>query len=271
MYPELDKIVVSCQAVDDQLNSNTATINSLNEVVVALQKEVEDLKNAPKPPTISFSGLANVIPLLNQRNDWIQPSNAGDTGGSDPTKPNGTFTFTPGAVGVFSAQGGYPYNNGYWYIKTKDISTNRAILMLDVMYPDAEAVIASQAIEFELQMSLNGFVYNMAWQCPVRSAGFWRTFDYTNRKWVATNLESTTFTPGKWYSIAAEFSLDTINHTTMHVGLTINGIPYVIGVTRAATPKVQSNYLSVGFQLDSNSKNPPTPYKVSVRNMHIIY
>jgi hypothetical protein len=216
------------------------------------------------------SGLTRVIPSLN-RAIWTQPSNAGDTGGSDPTKPSGVFLMTPGDIAEFSAKGGYPYNNGYWYIKYSGFTGKRFVQTLDVMYPSAADITASQAIEFELQMSLEGFVYNMAWQSPVRTHAFWRTFDYTNRKWVATSLPSHVFVPGVWYSFAAEYLADTDAHTLTHVSLSVDGAVQPVNVVRPATEVSQSKYLSTGFQLDSDGKTPPTPYRVYARNMHIVY
>jgi hypothetical protein len=254
--------------LDETINGYEQDAVTAKNAIQSLQDELAKTKSDALVP--KSTGLARVIPNLN-RAVWTQPSNAGDTGGSDPTKPSGTFLMTPGDIAEFSAKGGYPYNNGYWYIKYQGFSGKRFVQTLDVMYPTSADIAASQAIEFELQMSLDGFVYNMAWQSPVRTHAFWRTFDYTNRKWVATGLPSHVFVPGVWYSFAAEYLADTDVHTITHVSLSVDGNVLPVNVTRPATAVSQSKYLSTGFQLDSDSKNPPTPYRVYARNMHIIY
>jgi hypothetical protein len=255
-------------SLDATIGAYKKQIADTELTVVVLYEEIAELQHQLLQP--KASGITRVIPNLN-RAIWTQPSNAGDTGGSDPTKPSGVFLMTPGDIAEFSAKGGYPYNNGYWYIKYSGFTGKRFVQTLDVMYPSAADITASQAIEFELQMSLEGFVYNMAWQSPVRTHAFWRTFDYTNRKWVATSLPSHVFVPGVWYSFAAEYLADTDAHTLTHVSLSVDGAVQPVNVVRPATEVSQSKYLSTGFQLDSDGKTPPTPYRVYARNMHIVY
>jgi hypothetical protein len=182
---------------------------------------------------------------------------------------------TPGDVAEFSAKGAYAYNNGYWYVRLNpNAAMTRFLYEFEVQYPTNVDLAASQALEFELQQTINGRVYNMAWQAPFKNtAKIWRTFDFANHAWADAKvpLDQALFADGKWVSIAAEYAR--VEDQVTHVALTINGNRYLVGVSRAGVQRYAATAQSfnAAYQLDSNSKNPPTPYRTLVRNMRVHY
>lgn len=248
-------LVNAFQTLDDDITALADAKAAAEATIDSLTGIIHDLRQ-PQPLL--------ALTALEFATDWIQPANAGDTGGSSD-KPSGTFVMVPGAT--FSAAGAYPYNNGYWYKKWLGVQASSLVQTLSVTFPTAADVAACQAIEFELQQSDGERVYNMAWQCPVRRTGFWRTFDYTTHKWEETTIPATTFVPGQRVDLIAKYLLTP--DATTHVSLTIDGVEYPVNISRVPTAKASSQYLSIGFQLDSDSKTPPTPYKVFVRNINI--
>lgn len=200
---------------------------------------------------------------------WKQPGNVGDTGGPDPSKTPGTFLFTPGEVGTFSAKPAYPYNNGYWYMKWRSPQTAVSFLYdFWIQFSTPADLAACQAVEFELQQSVGNLVYNMAWQVHPASTQPWRYFDKIARKWVAsaTPNDPSVWTDGKWVKLAATYTRNP-DKTTTHVSLAVNGNISPIGVTQPAQPVTGPDYLAAAFQLDTNKAM--TPYKVAVQRMRV--
>jgi hypothetical protein len=126
-----------------------------------------------------------------------------------------------------------------------------------------------QAIEFECQQILNGWVYNFSWQA-LYPGNQWRIFNYGLKQWDATGIALTRFTPGTWHHIAAEYHNDTVNHLVLHDALTVDGVRIPVGITHNAFfSGAANNQFTNAVQLDSNST--AAAYSVYVDKMRITY
>jgi hypothetical protein len=208
---------------------------------------------------------------------WIQPANAGDTGGPDPTKPHGIFVMTPGQIATFSAKGARPYNNGYWYTKRMGQESSKFYIHeLAVLFPTVAELQACNGLEFEVQQSLNGKLYDFAWQfrhpgaeCSLYS--FDKTKVAPEDKWQPTGiaLPSSVWKTGAMVPIIST-SMRNDDGTLTYLSLSVGGIELLrTPISAPALVKTEKNYMSVGFQLDTNGKNPPTPYTVRVTDMKV--
>lgn len=221
---------------------------------------------------------ATTLVGLELQTDWIQPGNVGDTGGGS-TILNGTFLMTPAtleipaaaavpaAPAIFSAQGNYPYNNGYWYCVIPGAWDAMTYFryQLQFMLPTAADLAASEAVEFELQQNVGSHIYNMAWQADIAGTKVWRTFDYNLSEWVPTSIP-VSIVPGQWNVIEAVY-LRGADGSLTHISLSINGVIYPVNITKTATPKVESDYVHCAFQLDSGS--PAVPYTCHVQGVNV--
>lgn len=276
MDSRLESIVNTCTDVDQSLSDQAQQITTLQQQVAALQQQVAQSKAVSSIRIAAIEELQSLSGKT-EATGWIQPGNAGDTGGSS-SKPNGKFVWSPGNpldVAIVSAAGAYPYNNGYWYTKVaKDIPTAQVqafMLSFVVSFPSSSDRQACNGLEFEIQQSLNGNIYDMAWQIlQPATNGELRTFDKINRKWVGTGVKIPVTTWLAPVPITATFSrnADSFDYT----GLAIAEKQYLTApITTPAWSNKQGDYVSIGFQLDSNGKTPPTPYKVYVENMRMMY
>jgi hypothetical protein len=218
-----------------------------------------------------------VYDRIEEQTDWQTCGNCGNTGGSVGATANYhmgrgvTSPSTDGSSAVFSISGP-GYKNGYWYISHLPApSTPMRYLRyeFDIMVP-AQFANAPEAIEFECQQSLNGWVYNFAWQ-GLYPGGVWRTFNYTARQWESTGVPFQPFTPGVWHHVVSEFHNDPKSHRTYHDTIAVDGVKYKVpqANVHAAMHKGSQDYFNNAFQLDLNSKG--TPYKVYVDGMKVTY
>lgn len=208
-----------------------------------------------------------IFSALQKLTTWIQPGNVGNTGGISNI-PHGAFMMTPGSPATFSANGAVPYDNGYFYADLPGEWSGVSLFSyrFKMRFPKMSDYEACQAFEFELQQNAGSRIYNMAYQFDFKGSKLVRTFDYTTSVWFPTSISTDCI--GQENTIEALFVRDTVEQTTTHVGIRINGTFYPVGFRRPSTPKVESDYVHCAIQLDST--NPPVPYVVEVDDVEVM-
>ena len=160
------------------------------------------------------------------------------------------------------------YSDGYWYLPHAAVNTGLGYLRYEFnLYVPAASANAPQAIEFECQQRINGWIYNFAWQANY-AANQWRIFNYVLKRWEYSGLPLRRFAPGAWHHIIAEYHNSLSGHAVYHDALTIDGVRHVIARTHPAKYVGNlSNQFTNAFQLDLNGSG--TAYKVYVDAMKI--
>lgn len=207
--------------------------------------------------------------------NWLTCGACGNTGATGAVA---TYSFTPGmaspsedgASTQFAIAATAAFSNAYFYRLQPTINNqiNSLIYEFDLYIPSGMEN-APQAIEFECQQQLNGWIYNFAWQAEYGGTKTWRIFDYGLKRWDSTGIPFTKFAPNTWHHIVAEYHNDTANHVVWHDALTVDGVRFPVNISHDAFFSGASNKFTNAFQLDSNST--PTPYQVYVDKMKITY
>jgi hypothetical protein len=215
-----------------------------------------------------------VLDNVEDTNNWLTCGNCGNSGASGPTA---TYSFTPGITSPsedgtstqFSITATVPYTNAYFYQEQTPVSgqINALTYELEIYVPQGMEA-APEAIEFECQHQLAGWVYNFGWQAEYNQK-IWRTFDYGLKQWDATTIPFTPFTPGTWHHILAEYRDDTTAHIVYFDSLTVDGVRNPVNVTHNAFNSGARDKFTNAVQLDSNSS--ATPYSVYIDKMRITY
>jgi hypothetical protein len=209
-----------------------------------------------------------------QKNDWLTCGACGNTGGGGALA---NFSFTLGITSPsedniateFSISSNTAFANAYFFQQHGPVTTqiNALTYEFDLFIPNG-LENAPQAIEFECQQTLNGWVYNFAFQADYAS-NQWRIFDYGLKQWDNSGLPLVRFSPGTWHHLISEFHNDTTGHGVIHDALTIDGVRHVINIRHNAFNSGGGNQFSNAVQLDTNSQ--VIPYKIFVDRMNIVY
>jgi hypothetical protein len=207
--------------------------------------------------------------------NWQTCGACGNAGGAGaiPVSSITTGISTPSEDGIstqFSIAASVPFTNTYWFQKHMALHTQFDLLTyeFDLFVPTASAS-APQAIEFECQQTLKGWVYNFSWQADY-GAKQWRIFNYVTKHWEQAGIALTPFTPGAWHHVLAEYHSDSATHTLFHDALTIDGVRFPVNITHVAFFSGDTNdQFTNAFQLDSNLH--PDAYSVFVDQMKITY
>ncbi len=226
-------------------------------------------------PTPTPAPGTTVLDNVEDTRNWLTCGNCGNNGATGPTA---NYSFTPGIASPsedgsstqFSIAATVPYTNAYFYQEHTPVTTqlNALTYEFDLYIPQGMET-APQAIEFECQQILNGWVYNFGWQALYVGGSIWRIFDYGAKVWDPTPIAFTGFTPGTWHHILAEYHNDITTHTVFHDALTVDGVRYPVNITHNAFNSGANNQFTNAIQLDSNST--ATPYSIYVDKMRITY
>lgn len=279
MDQNLEQVVALCSAVDSELSSQAEEINSQVTQIAQQALRISDLQaqiaalSVPPAPPVVFNN-------LELRTKWIQAGTTGNNGGGDPNAPD-IGVMTPGSPGKWYAAAPVKYNNPYWYLELE--KENPAIndctkftYELSWQFPTQADLDVCQAVEFEAQQRINGRVYNMAWQMPLKQYFVWKTFDFTNKVWenlpTPIPVDKTLIAPGKILQVVADFVRDPVKNTLTHTTISFNGTSYPVNVVRDGTvetdpKKAALKSVHAAFQLDTNGKTPTTPYIVYTTGM----
>jgi len=229
---------------------------------------------APSPSPTPGTASSTVIDRI-EESPWLTCGNCGNNGATGPTAAySDTLGIaTPsedGSATQFSIAATVPFTNGYFYQKHAPVPTQIGALTYEFdLYIPTGSENLPQAIEFECQQILNGWVYNFSWQA-LYPGNQWRIFDYSLKQWDSTGIAFTRFTPGSWHHIMAEYHNDTVAHTVLHDALTVDGVRIPVNITHNAFfSGATNNQFTNAFQLDSNSV--AAPYSVYVDKMKITY
>ncbi|MGZ4842558.1 MAG: hypothetical protein ACXV5J_12485 [Candidatus Angelobacter sp.] len=226
---------------------------------------------SPTPTPTSSGTVLNRV----EESPWLTCGNCGNTGatGATATYFDTLGIGTPsedGSSTQFSIAATVPYTNGYFYQHHTPVTTkiNALTYEFDIYIP-AGSENLPQGIEFECQQILNGWVYNFSWQA-LYPGNQWRIFDYGLKRWDATGISFTRFTPGTWHHIIAEYHNDTVAHTVLHDALTVDGVRIPVNITHNAFfSGSTNNQFTNAVQLDSNST--AAAYSVFIDQMRITY
>ena len=229
---------------------------------------------SPNPPaTPVVGGNTTLFDNIQQASGWLTCGNCGNTGAAGATATYSmiqgiTSPSESGSSAEFSIGGQYAYANGYWYYRHPPRSTAMSSLVYQFdLYIPAGSENAPQAIEFECQQRLNGYIYNFAWQADYAS-NQWRVFNYTARKWEDAGIPLQRFAPNSWHHIVAEYHNDGAAHVTYHDALTVDGARYPVSISHSAAPTgTAGGDFTNAFQLDLNGT--PVPYSVYVDKMRV--
>jgi hypothetical protein len=229
---------------------------------------------SPSPSPTPTTGGPTVIDNIEDSNKWLTCGACGNTGGTGgvagySVTPNLPTPSEDGSATQFSIAATQPFTNAYWYLPHTVVSNQFTALTyeFDLLIPSGSEN-APQAIEFECQQILSGWIYNFAFQADY-GRNLWRVFNYGAKAWESASIPLQRFSPGTWHHLMAEYHNDTTTHTVFHDALTVDGIRYTVNMTHSAFFSGANDQFTNAFQLDSNGQ--VTPYSTYVDKMKITY
>ena len=214
--------------------------------------------------TVTFANLDNIP-------GWKTCGSCGNSGGGVLAKYSQTvenkFAMTPGASAseFWISSIGKPYGNGYWWLARSGYGNYSKYTYSFYLYVPIYYATAPQGIEFEIQPTVNGNVYNGAWQAEWHSKQ-WRIFNYAKSAWESTGIPLN-LKIASWNKIVTTFHR--ANGKMYHDTLQVNNVVYHVNRSHYSVYKSgHSTSLNNAFQLDTTSAG--TPYGAFVDGMQLV-
>lgn len=221
--------------------------------------------NVLKSGTITFTASSSSgIPSnathysnINQMTGWESCDTCAGWGGSGPTA---THTMTQnlsspsldGKSAQFYLKGSTPYVAALWW---KQLGANSAVSNFSYdLYFYLKTPSAAQALEFDVNQSLNGQKYIFGTQCDIKGNHDWDVYDAAAHKWMQTGIACSAPAAYTWNHLTLEFQR--ANGMVKFVAVTLNGKKSYIN--KSYSPASSSaKELNVAVQLDADGTYTP--------------
>ena len=206
---------------------------------------------------------------IDQMSGWQSCTVCAGYGGNGSVAPysmkqNISSPSMDGRSAKFFLGGTNPYSNALWW---KQLGANSGVRNFKYdLYYYIKNPSAAQALEFDVNQSLNGKKYIFGTQCSLKRHA-WDVYDPFNRRWVQTSVYCATPTAYKWHHLTLEFRRSTEGKVSF-ISVTINGKKAYFN--KGYWPRSSSaKEINVAFQMDGNKYQ--TDYTVWLDKVKLTY
>jgi hypothetical protein len=154
-----------------------------------------------------------------------------------------------GASAQFSVFGNTPYASALWWKQlTPQPAATHFVYDLQFYLTQPEA---AQALEFDINQSVNGRKYIFGTQCDIVGTAQWDVWDTANHHWIASGVPCTAPKANIWHHLTIE--AERVGSQTHFIAITLDGNAHAIDLYFESKP-VDASELNVAVQLDENSR-----------------
>lgn len=199
----------------------------------------------------AFAG--TTIYNIDQKTGWASCSACAGANGNGPvasysSKSGVSSPSRDGNSRQFFLGGTTPYANALWW---KQLGPNSSIRNFKYdLYYYIKNPSASQALEFDVNQSVNGKKYIFGTECDFKDKKVWKVYDPYNRAWKTTSIGCSLPKAYTWHHIVLEFNRSSDGKTGF-LAVTINGTKHYFN--RSYAPhSTSASEINVAFQMDGN-------------------
>jgi len=214
---------------------------------------------APPPATQTQDGPQVAVPAnatakvdIDQMTGWQSCDACAGANGAGPVDPysmtqNIATPSLDGKSATFWLGGKVPWGAAIWWKQLGAIDT-ATHFVYDLEFYINNPLI-SQALEFDVNQSVNGLKYIFGTECDVRTNGGFRVWDTANAHWVSTGA-SCQVRANAWNHLTWE--VERVGNQTHFIAVTLNGYRQGINKYFYAKPNGSVRELNVAFQMDGD-------------------
>lgn len=153
-----------------------------------------------------------------------------------------------GASAQFNLGGSTAYSNALWW---KQLGGNSSAhnFTYDV-YFYLKTPSYGQALEFDVNQSVNGKKYIFGTECDIKDLHVWRIYDSYHRQWVPTSVGCSAPSAYTWHHLTLEFQR-TSGGQASFISVTLDGAKHYFN--KVFSPQGSSvSEINVAFQMDGD-------------------
>ena len=174
---------------------------------------------------------------------------------------NATSSLTPnqadpslsGAASKFTLGGHTAYSNALWW-KSFGADSKSTHFVYDLYFYIDKANLP-EALEFDINQSMNGVRYTWGTECSYRDTGKWDIWNPEAEKWETTDVPCPEVSSKEWHHLIWE--VERVNGQVHYISVTLDD--QVTPVDKYYNPQqhFHGNAVSVAFQMDGNYRQDP--------------
>lgn len=225
---------------------------------------------SPSPPP-GVPATANVTNAIQTLPNWQwctaklngKPCASGLGNATSTLTPNQQTPSLSGKSSQFTLGGHTQYSNALWWKSFGPNSTPTHFVYDLYFYMDHPNL--PEALEFDMNQSLNGVRYTWGTECSYRNTGHWDIWNPESGRWETTSVPCPVVTPNEWHHLT--WTAERVNGQVHYISVTLDG--NVSPVDKYYNP--QANYggsdLNIAFQMDGDYRQDP--YSVWLDNVSL--
>jgi hypothetical protein len=233
-------------------DSSNYVFKSTIYVTVGTTTKTTSTSSSSSTSTATTTAPAGATTYANIENlaGWASCSTCAGPGGAGSVAPyrmtQATSPSLDGSSANFWLGGSTPYSNALWW---KQLGANSGVshFQYDVWFYLKNSA-APQALEFDVNQTINGYQYVFGTQCNVKGDHTWDVWDYY-KHWVSTGVPCSAPAAYTWHHLTWQFERAS---GKMHfISVTLDGSTHYVNQYHSPKPK-STNELNVAFQMDGN-------------------
>ncbi len=187
-----------------------------------------------------------------QKSKWTSCSACAGAGGSGPiaTLSQALYIGSPslsGSASKFTIGGSKAYANALWW---KQLGANSSVHNFKYdLYFYIKNPSAAQALEFDVNQSVNGKKYIFGTQCNIKGTHSWDVWSKAYH-WRSTGIPCSAPSAYKWHHLTWQFQRTSGNNVKF-ISVTLDGKTSYVNRTYAPQDS-SAKELNVAFQMDGN-------------------
>jgi hypothetical protein len=153
----------------------------------------------------------------------------------------------------FKIGGPTQYSNALWW-KSLGPNSKPTHFVYD-LYFYLKDPSAPEALEFDVNQSMNGKRYTWGTECSYRDSGHWDIWDPESGRWVTTSVECPQVEAGKWHHLI--WSFERVDGKTHYISVSLDGDVHTVDKYYNPQEHWSGSAVSVAFQMDGNYRQDP--------------
>ena len=213
--------------------------------------------------------MATTVKNIEATDNWLTCTTCAGKYGTGPAAPHSMTQniASPSLNGngtQFWLGGSTPYSDVIWWKRLGGSPSSNFIYDLWFYVKDPTA---SQALEFDVNDSINNEWYVFGTECNYRQTKTWRVWDTKDAKWISTAIACAPPKAYAWNHVTLEFKRS--NGKANFVSVTLNKTKHYINHSYYPKSNPGGYQTSVAFQMDGNYQQKD--YSVWVNQMMLTY
>jgi hypothetical protein len=167
--------------------------------------------------------------------------------------PNQADPSVSGKSAHFEIGGPTPYSNALWW-KSLPADKNSTHFVYD-LYFYMKASWAPEALEFDVNQSMDGKRWVWGTECSYRDSGHWDIWDSEAGKWVTTDVPCPQVSENEWHHLT--WTVERVDGKAHYISVELDGKVNTVDKYYNPQQNFQGTGMSVAFQMDGNYRQDP--------------